>query len=208
MILCTEHILFDYFEGIVSLIIALSTLIFAIIINNKISLKKSIFKKQLKTVSELINELQNLEFVIKTEDKISKLSTGKCIPFFQMAKKINETDITNYNNLEMFVTRNFYENLPFMSYSRNPLTPKTIADVIDKFYITFPYDINTEKYSSYMFINFRRIKGKTVKQKELIMNKDDEISKNFYSFYTICLELDSAIREWLKKFGVKELNLR
>jgi hypothetical protein len=203
--ICNKHWL-DYLQAFGSLTLGLSTFIFALIINRRISFKKNVVERQFDTVTELIKILQDIEFVIETENKELEMSTGLCVPFFNMS--ISKDRFKDFQNIKMFITYNFYENLPFYKFSRHPFIPEKIAKAIDRFWISFPYPGNTDEYNKIMWIDFRKISGENIKNKNLIFSQYDDICKDFDSFYQTCCDLNNEIRDWLKKYNVKELNLR
>jgi hypothetical protein len=196
----------DYLQGMGSLAIGLSTFIFALIINKRISFKKNFKEKQFDTVTDLIIILQDIEIVFEIENRDLEMSTGTCVPFFNI--NISKERFKDIRKIKMFITYNFYENLPFIKFSRHPFIPDKIAKAIDKFWISFPYAANTNEDNKIMMIDFHRISGDNVKNKKLIFSQYDEICRDFDSFFQICCELNNEIRVWLNKYGVKELNFR
>lgn len=195
----------DYLEAFGSLVIGLATLVFAFIINRKISFKKNTIERKFEVVTDLISILQNIEFIFERENKELGMSAGTKIPFFSIST--SKERLKEFQNMKMFITYNFYENLPFLKLSRHPFMPKKIAKAIDKFRISFPNFVNNEDDNRIMWIDFRNIYKGTTKDKRLIFSEYDEVCKSPESFYRISAGLDSEIRNWLKKYGVKDLNL-
>jgi hypothetical protein len=196
----------DYLQAIGSLTIGLSTLIFSIIIFRRISFKKNVLEKQFAAVAQLIDVLQDIELVFETRNKELDMETGICVPFFNMVSSKERFKI--FLDAKMFFTRNYYENLPFIRFSRHPFIPRNIANAIDKFRISFPGSEESEKYNKILSIDFRRISTENTKNKILIYSQYDDICKDFETFYRTCDELNKEIQNWLKKYHVKDLNLR
>lgn len=196
----------DYLQAIGSLTIGLSTLIFSIIIFKRVSFKKNVLEKQFSTVAELIDILQDIEIVLETRNKDLEMETGICVPFFNMSSSRDR--FKNFLDAKMYFTRNYYENLPFLRFSKHPFIPISIATIIDKFRITFPGPEDSENFNKTLSIDFSRISTKNTKNKSLIYSQYDDICKDFETFYNTCVELDKEIQNWLKRYHVKDLNLR
>jgi hypothetical protein len=196
----------DYLQALGSLTIGISTLIFSIIIFKRVSFKKNVLERQFSIVAELIDILQDIEIVLETKNKDLEMETGICVPFFNMGS--SKDRFKNFLDAKMYFTRNYYENLPFLRYSRHPFLPIRIASSIDKFRITFPGPEDSEKYNKTLVIDFKRISAEKTKNRSLIYSEYDDICKDFETFYKTCVELDMEIQNWLKRYHVKDLNLR
>ncbi len=201
-----EKDFFDYLSIIGSLTISTLTLIFAIIIYRKISFKKTAIEKQFDTVSQLIQVLQDtsISFIKKNDDL--NFSLPRSIPFFSISSYSEK--LKYLEGLDIYFTKNFYDNLPFIKYSKTPFIPKNIASVIEKFKLVTPDRVNLEGLEKYVKIDFSHSSIISPIDETLITCPHNEICVDYNSFYNVCLQLDSEIREWLESYGVKDLNLR
>jgi hypothetical protein len=98
---------YDYFIGVSTLVISACTLIVAVYISRKLSLRGRLLEKQLETVFKLIDELQKLTLHIGVKgcDKTMPNTTvGHFIRFFDLAKHCPKklTDALNVKQKLLF----------------------------------------------------------------------------------------------------------
>ena len=213
MILCIHHSeKFDlnlFFNAITALG-TLGAFIFAIIIARNISFKRDLKKKQLETVFELINHLQNLKLyfsyiIQKTQDGnvVASYSGDIWFYFFDMTKDKFETLDILKNNQTIFVSETFlYEN-PIFKYVYNPFLPENIALKLINLYPRGGNQVQYELNINQIYISDDRNYSKHIYRKEI---------SQYYSTTTKLFETTDAliksIKTWLKDHEVDELNFR
>lgn len=206
--------------SLVSVIILSCTFLLAWNINKKIN--KPILEKQLNTVYELIEKLQNTKITadIYSENGllVSKESKLFHLNFFQIISYDLEAKYKEYN---IIINRENYEKLSFINYKNNPFIPKDIADILEKIQINLnkesKIDINN-KVDFTEVINKNNVFIGDIK-KDYTVKKlaDPEIFKysnkyihNLNDFINILKEIHDKIRKWIKTPSnpAKSLNLK
>lgn len=208
----------DYLTDTVTMVTSVLTLVVALRLFERFSFKRQVLQKQLETLYQLINVLQNWTISIgakglKEGDDTSFFQYGFRVKFFDMKFKQNDL---NYRELffkeKLLFTYDWYEQNPLIGWDNNPFLPKSIAEKIENFKISFPYPAYETDFSKVTFIDLDSF-DKIVKREErprtnYIHNPKDKICTDFETFHTTCNELITEIEKWLKKYKVENLNLK
>lgn len=198
----------DLIFNAVTAFATLATFISAIVLAIIISFKRELRHKQLDTVFELTGQLQNLRLyfsylIITLHEEENHISGDIWFYFFEMTNdKLKEQEQFNKGNPTIYISEKFlYENDIFQ-FVHNPFLPKEIALKLINLYPRggnqFKYNLNqNEVYIS----DDRQYANYTYRQ---------EISQYYMTIenlFNATQELHKSIRSWLKRYGVKGLNL-
>jgi hypothetical protein len=206
---------FDYLTAIVSLIVSIVAITLGIRINQKFSLKNQMLQKQLETVYKLIETLQNQRFTIvirETPDVAGLL----CDTSFLEITSLGKERETLFNALSIndpfYYTWDGYDSLEFIKFSKNPYLPRIIADIINQYrYLAYsdPGKMVVEKEDR----NVKVYLIPTKKDNSMHIEKPNPwyvegkyIHTNFATFVEVSKTLNKAIKQWLKKYEVDDLN--
>lgn len=197
------------FDGI-SALATLATFIFSIIIFRNISFKTDLRRKQLDTVFELVNQLQNLKLYFSynlrrpNATSNSSFSGDSYYHFFQMTKEsFNNIDAFKNTTASILTSQKFlYENKIF-EFVDNPFLPQSIAKKLINLY---PRGGNTQSYLQYegeVNISDDRNYSTHTYRKEI---------SQYYSTLSKLFETTEALHKsivnWLERNGVSDLNFR
>ena len=213
---------YDYFIGISTVLISAATLIVAVYISRKLSLKGRLLEKQLDTVFKLIDELQKLTLHIGVKgcDKsMPKTTVGHFIRFFELAKhRPQKLAVALDVEQKLLFTWKGWEELTFTAYGDNPYTPPMIAKAIAKFRIegglvrqdetAMPKVVKILSYADYGPGRQMKPESESSTDHELLHIDGPAILTNFKAFHTACVELSEAINVWLRKYEADGLNLK
>ena len=213
---------YDYFVGVSTVVISTATLIVAVYISRKLSLKGRLLEKQLETVFKLIDELQKLTLHIGVRgcDKtMPKTTVGHFIRFFELAKPrpqklAGALDVKQ----KLLFTWKGWDELTFTAYGDNPYTPPEIAKAIAKFRIegglvrqdetAMPEVVKILSYADYGLGRQMKPERDSPTDHELWHIDGPAILADFKSFHRACVELSEAINAWLRKYEADGLNLK
>jgi hypothetical protein len=203
------------FTEVLGLFFSFLTLIFAFFIYRNFDLKKTHKNKQLDTLLELIQEINNTLVSVHFCSKIPEYVLSK---HPDLAKKSKVTFDTWYFSLfrigivvnekpkyeRVFLTENIMETFPFLSYINNPLIPKSIANRLNNFYSPFVNFCSIENAPEKHVI----IELRNELNKKAMYQYPDYIDafKSWDSFIKCASELKVEIEKWLKKYGSKDIN--
>jgi|GEM_PF-3844824 len=203
----------------IGLFVAVGTLIFAVYIYRRFSLRQQLLEKQKETVFDLVHCLQNttFHFGIKGLNDGSKTTYGHFAKFFDLKNKdMPRLQGALSHKEKLLVTIEAFEEWQFTQFVNNPFTPRSIAAALDPFILNgplvqcngddFPKLVTLLSYNAY---NDKNRIGKDSPTKHLLYQIEGcPITKDFNSFHKACTELSSKINEWLAEFGAADLNLR
>lgn len=113
---------------------------------------------------------------------------------------------------KLLFTYDWAEQNPLKGWDQNPFLPKSIAQKIESFKITFPYPAYEKEFKKIVHIDLdpfdKNIHRQERIQTNFINNPDDYCCKDFATFHKICKDLIYEIEEWLKKYNADILNLK
>ncbi len=198
------------FDGI-SAIGSVGAFIFAILIAREISFKKDLRKKQLDTVFELVCDLQNLQLFFSysfvtplKEKKIMSYSSDIWFYFFDMDKKKIESRFEYRTaNPKLAVPRDFLYSSAIFKYAHNPFLPESIAKALINLYPRGGETIEFTKQANVIYISDDRAYEKHEYSHEIF-----RCYSNVENLFEATEELKKTILDWLKKNGVRDLNIR
>ena len=213
---------YDYFIGFSTLGISACTLIVAIYISKKLSLKGRLLEKQSETVFKLIDELQNLTLHIGVKGcnkDMPNTTVGHFIRFFDLAQKRPQKLIVALDvKQKLLFTWKGWDELTFTLYGNNPYTPPEIAKAIEKFRIegalvrqddsSMPEVIKIISYADYGPGRQMKTESESPSDHELWHIEGPPILSDFKSFHAACVELSVAVKVWLKRHEADGLNLK
>lgn len=213
---------YDYFIGGSTVAISACTLIVALFISLKLSLKGRLLEKQLKTVFKLIDELQNLTLHIGVKglgENMPMTTIGHFIRFFELAKhKPPKLGTALEVKTALLFTWKGWDELTFTSYADNPYTPPEIAEAISRFRIEGGLVRADEKALSQVvtilsvaaYSPGRQMKNEhdNTADHELWRIDGPPILKDFKAFHDACVALSKSINAWLKRYEADGLNLK
>jgi len=207
-----------------SLLIGTGTLILGIIAYNKFLLKQ-LREKQLSVVCDFIQQINDEWNLFKFHNVKSELRSNWG-NVFDIAELPEITENANFYIFSEESEHRFYPNrgvvnngendiqdqrfdeiifFEFFRFHNNPLLPKSIANVLKKFSISYPS--GTRKYDEIRKEERYVIMGKKKKQ-------DNQTDCHFYNdkltwkeYVTLCVQLKEAIITWGEKYGLDDLNV-
>ncbi len=204
----------DYLVSAITAITGILTLLVALRLFNKFSFKRNVLEKQLETLFRFVNVLQNWTISIEGKGLEEEFPIiGFRIRFFDF--KFKKTD-PNYRILfipeKLLFTYDWEEQNPLKGWENNPFLPKSIAEKVKPFNISFPYPAYKERFEKVILIDLDPFDG-TVKREErgrtnYIHNPSDICCKDFESFHKLCNDLIDEIESWLRKYNAGDINLR
>jgi hypothetical protein len=198
------------FDGISSIGSA-GAFLFAILISRKISFKKDLKKMQLDIVFKLVSDLQNLQlfflysFVTPPKENKTMSYTGDIwFYFFDMDKtKIESCFEYKTENPKLAVSMDFLYSGTIFKYAHNPFLPESIAKALINLYPRGGDTIEFTKQTNIIYISDDRAYEKHKYSQEIF-----RCYSNIDNLFEATDELKKTILVWLKKNGVKELNIR
>ncbi len=138
----------SFIVAILTLIVAILTLKTAERINKKITIQKFIFEKQIDTIFKLINELQDLRFVIMDLNNNSIV-----LSYFSIEDQIKNDVFQNLKDEPLLISTQFFNNFPPIKYKENPFTPPEIVGKILPLLFTPMGAVNTVHYPNHIRIS-------------------------------------------------------
>jgi hypothetical protein len=170
--------------------------------------KEQFHNKQLTLVAELATEisstvLSNMMYHTFTapNGEDHQIVTGFTLSFFEISLMFD------YNKFSLMCVRsnNIENTFPFLKYRNNPVLPTSIAKQLNKLYRPLQYSLSIQKDElpkNYVFLFSKHV------------DKDDYSKDWIYKYYdnpadfkADCLSLRTAIIEWLKEYGAKDINI-
>ena len=186
-----------------SLIVSVSTFLIAYCAYNRF-LVRQLRQKQLEVVLDFINSIHNSKNRIEIHMPNNKRLTS--IDLFSIFDLVEYSSLTNVEEIYFF-NEDFLNWAFLKEYLTNPLLPKTIVNVLKKF----------------------QLKDKTDYERHFVFNKNAVIIGNVETpmpntpiFYVTnfenylnsisdlkqnVIELKKVIMEWLKEYGINDVNL-
>jgi hypothetical protein len=206
---------FDYIVAISSLMVSVVAVTIGIRINQKFSLKNHMLQRQLETVYKLMETLQNQRFTIVVREKEDWAGLLCETSFFRVIN-LTENDKTLYEALRFeepfYFTTDGNDSLEFIEFANNPYTPSSISKVINEFKWQGQKDWDNKeleredrKVKTFLMESHKTNNHKLEKPTPWYI-KEKRVHRNFKSFVEVSKELDLAIRKWLKKYEVDDLN--
>ena len=195
----------EIISAIGTLILSLAALIFSLYTYRKVSLKNDFKKKQLETVYQLIEVLQDTVIQISghgIDQKVGKGGSGTMFRFFQL-ENIDVMYKEFLNTEAFFVKDDPDRSLKFLEFSEHPYMVPEIANVIREF---VAYKHQPAKIKD--FKSFTVLHGliRFDLESDLYELKDNPVYKDLRSFLVQCLKLNKAIHKWLRSVGIKNFN--
>lgn len=194
----------DLISGIGTLILSTLAFIFSIYAFRKVSLKTEFKRKQLDTVYELIEILQDtiISISFHTPSNHPVISTGTLFRFFRLY--YSEDKYMEFNNTKvLLVTQDPDREFEFIKFSEHPYMVPEIASIIREF-VAYTYDpININKLDSFTVLGAT---GLSIFDDKYYQITDNPVYNNLDSFCKKCIELDKAIHKWLKGIGIEDFN--
>ncbi len=200
------------------LAVAIGTLFFALHVYRRFSLRQQLLEKQLQTVFDLVQSLQNtnLHIGLKGVTDDSKTTFGHFLTFFEM--KNDGTWLRDALTVDekLLFSWEAWDELEFKKFANNPYTPKPIATALRTFILDgptnqyddkeFPRLVSLLSYGAYT--DKKRMGDDRRSAHQLWHVTDCPVVRNFASVHDACNELIDAINKWLKDYQVADLNLR
>lgn len=212
---------FDYFIGTSTVVISACTLIVALFIGKKLSLKGRLLEKQLETVFKLVDTLQNttLHIGVKGLDDMPNTTVGHFIRFFELARE-SPPKLANARSIKekLLFSWKGWDELIFTAFADNPYTPSEIAKAIAAFKIEGGL-VKTDDKQLKQVVSILSYADYGPGRKT---NRDDDDSvchdlwhidgqpvlEDFTSFHSACTRLKKEIDSWLTKYEADGLNLK
>jgi len=201
----------DLTTKIIQLIISCTTLVFAILIYKNSDLKKTFRQKQLEVVFNLANTLEKQKF---------KIGQGGIDPnadrtgyYFDMAS-INVFLVKPPPNVvgpqlkrgPLLIEKNSWSKFEFLRYGSNPFLPKKIAEEIRKFgFASNNIDINKTAQFIYVYVSDSLFPPDPCMVTEGYTHFS--VYKDLESYVKQIIHLKKVITEWLKDYGIDDLNI-
>lgn len=201
-----------------NLLVGVLTLILGFVIYKRFSFKNKVKEKQFEEVCELINVLKGyllrLEYTYKLVDSnkdISYATIPTYFKFFEMKNIFNKhKKIDSFNSeAELLITDKYLKENPLTGLDFNPFMPDEIADKIKPFSNGIYGEKKILDYSNIVILcnDVEELKEDKNEYNLYVEFHGGKLS-TFKSYYNACVELDDAIKDWLKNNGADKLNLR
>jgi hypothetical protein len=187
-----------------TLILSLVALVFSIYAYKRVSLSGDFKRKQLDTVYELIEVLQDTIIMVEvfgTHDS-PNVSSGSMFRFFRLER--SQDFHKEYKNTDAFFISkpDAEQEFSFIKFSEHPYMVPEIAEIIREF-IAYAYEPSeTIAYSTYTVLGG----GYAIMKHPIYRITDNQVYKSFGTFCVKCAELDDAIHRWLRSVGIKNFN--
>jgi hypothetical protein len=215
-----------YIIDATQVLISVGTFILAMLIYKRFSFKNKVLEKQFEEVCELIDKLKVLEIRVETvvESNGSYIAPADGIThvsfyFYNMGKSITNKNVHHLFKPDaqlLFTEKYLNENL-LIGLELNPFMPNEIADKIEH--------LNKGAFNYYKDRNLHNGKVDEDGEIAIICNNSEgfEEDKKMYNlkykfrggklarfedFYNSSIELNNAIKTWLKKYDGDNINLR
>jgi hypothetical protein len=180
-------------------------------------LDKPILEKQLNTVYNLMEELQNTNLKIQLDINGESHNILR-LNFFQIKSKQEEYE--EYKEYNIIIDKEMYEKLSFINMKDNPFLPNKIAVIIEKLELNFNKEniiLLKDLGDKYVYLskdealNDSSVPLLAVKH---YINSDHEVYKysnndihNLNEFVNILIAIDREIKDWIENPFVN-LNLK
>ncbi|MDY0780231.1 hypothetical protein [Tenacibaculum sp. IB213877] len=182
---------------------------------------REVRKKQLDLVLKLIKDFQEFEFLIsfihstKEHSSETYITTGNIFSLSKK-KKGKEISILKQNDIiefPVYLTEEIVNQLNISDYLHNPLLPNEISNKLRNIFsdeITFS-NTKTLTEAYFVLINISRILDSKELDELGIKKNSPYVSRlgiNYGAFIKNTDELKIELNKWLKKIGIKDLNLK
>ncbi|MCX6350673.1 MAG: hypothetical protein NTX03_02300 [Bacteroidetes bacterium] len=198
-----SSIIKDY-AGIIISLFSLFVACRALFLSRKISFKKAIKDDQLILVKELVSAISNNYIFLDSKDsKNENTTTGLTLSLFLFAN-FKEAYQYLFKMNKMYYQANCFDDFEFNRFIGNPILPRKIYDVLDRF---SPRDI-TNFNSEYIetrndYVAFLNGKHQPNISNYFASNSSDH--RHFETFFNLVIILLKTINIWLKEHGAEEL---
>ncbi|MCT4697610.1 hypothetical protein [Tenacibaculum haliotis] len=182
---------------------------------------REVQKKQLDLVLKLIKDFQEFDFLVSLRNNENGSSSSAYITdgnIFSLGNEKKELKISLLNTNDVigfpiYLTEEAVKQINISEYTHNPLMPNKISNKLREI---FPDEITYSKLGTTVDKQFilmdisRTLDSK--KADELHLKKDSPYISNlridFGSFIENTNQLKIELDKWLKKIGIKDLNLK
>ena len=205
----------DIISKFVPIVISIVALWFSIYAYKRDLLSPNYKKRQLELILDLINDLYKLEFEFRYYNGKSENNGiyDFCLAFYGIDEyntwMPDEMDVS----IPLLQKCFFEDQYDFVKLSNHPFFPSSIATELKNFEETGQGCFPNNKPPEFVVLEINPIKkeGKNVKPRVIAINHEPLPShnptfNNFLSFVKACKALDRALRNWLKKVGITDIN--
>jgi hypothetical protein len=205
----------------IGLIVSIFTLYLAYRIFKSFDVRKNHINKQLETVLNLVQEINDTVFKISDHHKIpqdvleqmkkSPVSSNYTTTFSSIQSTlwfISDGNPSIHEDSNVFLKTDVKTTMPFLNYMNNPLLPKTIALKLGAFYSPFTDYSNSERASDTYFVIVRIKTGEKMDLSQSYQYPHfAKPFENWGNFIFASKDLKDEILRWLKKYGANDINL-
>lgn len=191
----------------ISVISGLLTLFLAFKIWKNYDVKKHFVKKQLDTVFDLYTAISTTKITIElhkgNEIKIQTILFGDIVTL------LADIDMGQYlNTSPVYIDFRILHNIPFIKFIENPFTPKSIVSELEKFRSKIRFTDEPDEGDYAILELDYLIEHGPFKNKRILLTPKSDTYKSIGSYIRQALAVNNAIKNWLKKFEVNDMNLR
>ncbi|MCE9540454.1 MAG: hypothetical protein K8R85_14735 [Bacteroidetes bacterium] len=187
-------------------ILAFGLALVTLILNRKISFKKTVKDKQLEVVYELLGLLGHNEINFMCQAENNSFMTGLGL-YHLTYTNLKEKHKELFGRKHFFFQADCFDSFKFLQLLGNPFLPREIYNVMDKFYYSktklYTFDQVMETKDFVALITLGQMSNK--------MNYFEAGStdhKTFENFHTLVIELYSTLNAWLDKYEAGDLKFK
>lgn len=196
-------------KDIAQILIAISALtvsIVTLVLNRKISFKKTVKDKQLEVIYELIGLLSHNEINFNCQVGNESFMSG--LGLYHLTHiNIKEKRPELFNRKHFFFQADSFDSFKFLQLLGNPFLPREIYEVMNKFYYSNPKLYTYQQVQETKdFVALITMDQMTDKRNYFEAGSPDH--KSFENFHKLVLELYNSLNTWLDKYDATDLKFK
>lgn len=187
-------------------ILAFGLSLVTLIVNRKISFKKTIKDKQLEVIYELIGLLGHNEINFLCQVQNNQFMTGLGL-YHLTHTNFKEKHPELFGRQYFFFQADSFDSFKFLQLLGNPFLPREIYNVMNKFYYsqpklyTFEQVMETKDFAALITLG-------QMTDKRNYFSAGSADHKSFENFHSLVLELYKTLNAWLDKYDAGDLKFK
>lgn len=168
-----------------------TTLILAILLFDRVGIRKFIYEKKVNAVVELLEEIKALQFMITGRNTNNNTLFAGPRLFFSLNYTLNSKIVENFNKTIVFLPEDMIDiQLKFRKLQQIPFLPKQIADSLSFLQFGLKKDNSADRIEAYTKPEANFI------VKEFYKSEEDMTLQEFYIGFKNTLKI---IKKWIDK---------